>query len=299
MTRLAIVIPAALGVVLAWSVPPGRSLADDPLKAMPTAEDSTEAKVKRLTEAELQTIVLPEQGDQVVLSIAYHPPATQQNESAEQPELWLRVYADGRIDCPGPMQANTQRCTDDLTSNELLWLLHLTVNECQGLVRSTDDIQADYEVNGQPKSAGDSPYGSYHYHVFLTGKANDFAIPVNALITRPLRARMKLNAFASLHTYANYLTARATLGKPPERTAILQALNEQLKLEHPEAPPFLMEHLVGSTSIGKLEVPAMFTQVVDLGGNKFREWSGQIIRREPDAEPTFSIRTKEFSKYRP
>jgi hypothetical protein len=79
----------------------------------------------------------------------------------------------------------------------------------------------------------------------------------------------------------------------------LAALNERLKAEHPDLPPFCIEHLAGAGSSDSMDLFAMFEHEIDLGDNKFRKVTGQVIRRQPLEERTVLIHTMDFSEYRP
>jgi hypothetical protein len=124
-------------------------------------------------------------------------------------------------------------------------------------------------------------------------------IPERALILRPLRARLKLNAFASLNKYANFLVARAHLGAPDEREKLLAALNSKLEADHPGDPAFRMEHLGAAIRTDDMDLSAVFQQVIELGDNQYKQLTGTILRKEPGSEPTISIIPLEYQKDRP
>ncbi len=115
--------------------------ADDPLNAFPTAKKPIEDRVAGLSARELEALRLPQKKSELVLSIARAPAAIDGEGQAKEPDPWLRVYADGRIDCGGFMNLPGPRRTDQLSDAELTWLLHLAVNECQLLTRRTQELE--------------------------------------------------------------------------------------------------------------------------------------------------------------
>ena len=156
MNRRWFVVAVILSTLYAFALPITESKADDPLNAFPTAEDSADDRVKRLREAELQAIQVPVKRDQVVLSIATASPLEEPDEPPTELEPWLLVFADGRINCGSQTPLQTERRNDTLTRPELLWLLHLAVNECQILSRTTDEIDENYRTQ-QGKRPLESP----------------------------------------------------------------------------------------------------------------------------------------------
>lgn len=273
--------------------------ADDPLKAFPTAENPAEERVKRLTEGELKALEIPDDADTVVFSIATGPASAGESPLTVEAEPWLRVFADGKIDCGNVLPLPGKRRSDMLTTPELTWLLHLAVNECVILDRTTSRIDAAYQQRGAKRVANSEPQNYYLYRVRLSSKSNDLMIPERALVVRPLRARLKLVAFASLNKYANYLVSRAHFGPPDERQSLLEHLNEELGAEYPDVPQFRMEHLGAAVNIQGFDLSAVFRQEIDLGDNRFKRVMGMVQRKEKGSEPTFSINAMEYEKYRP
>jgi len=275
--------------------------ADDPLNAFPTAEKPVDQRVSELTPAELQAIRVPAKDDQLVFSIAMVPfPADQKDDEqndAAKTGPWLRVFANGRLDGGSHQQPSDQRRADTLTKAELTWLLHLAVNECQILTRSTNDIW-DPPQKQPPNVLKGRPQRIYQYHLNLNSGKNDLLIPEMALVMRPTRNRLKLDAFASLNKYANYLVARAWLGDPTERQTLLDQLNEKLKADHPDLPPFAIEHLGAAVPLQNMDLSAVFQQEIVLGENQFKRVAGHILRKEKGAVPIFMIHTMDDSKDR-
>jgi hypothetical protein len=280
---------------LTWR--PAELRADDPLKAFPTAENSAADRVKRLNASELRAIKLPGDKNQLVFSMTVSPPSEGPQDAAAA-EPWLRVFADGRIDCSSHDLA-TERRDDKLTKDELLWLLHLAVNECQLLTRSTKDIETAYKKENPDPPPKDQPQRNEQYHVNLPSGTNDLILPEWALILRPLRGQMKLGAFSSLHTYARHLAARPFLGTSKERQELLDQLNARLKAEKPDLPPFRMEHLGSALQMKGFDLVAGFEQEIELEPNKFKRVMGTVMRKQKGMPPEFLIRTMDFSKYRP
>ena len=299
MNRRWFIVAVILSTLYAFALPTTESKADDPLNAFPTEEDSADDKVKRLCEAELQAIQVPVKRDQVVLSIATASPSEEPGKPPAEPEPWLLVFADGRINCGSLAPLQVSRRDDTLTESELLWLLHLAVNECRILSRSTEEIDEDYQAQQGKRPSKEEPQEEFRYQVQLPSGENDLTIPQRVLILRPLRAQMKLIAFASLHRYANFLVARAYLGNPRERQSLLEQLNERLKAADPNASPFRMEHLAGAVTSASVDLAALFQQEIALKENKYRKLTGHIMRKEKGMEPTFSIGAMEYTKYRP
>ena len=291
------VIVALLCILSTLTCPTAELHADDPLKAFPTPEKPVEQRVKELTEAELQAIRTPQNADQLVLSIATVPSGAKQEVPAEA-KPWLRTFADGRIECGSLMESQSGRRHDTLTKAELVWLLHLAVNKCQILSRSTNDIEEDYRRQDRKHSANRKPPRHFQYHVNVSAGNKDLSVPEEALTLRPLRARMKLGAFASLHKYASYLVARAYLGDSTARQALLDQLNSKLQTERPNVPAFRMEHLGAAISTNTFDLGAAFQQEIELGNDKYEKVTGNIMRKEKGATPTFSIQTMKFSKGR-
>jgi hypothetical protein len=274
-------------------------LADDPLNAFPTTDSPAEDRVKQLPDAELKMLQLAGTPDELVFSIATVPSPEAVKQGASEPEPWLRVFADGRINCGSRINTTTLRRDDKLTNAELMWLLHLAVNECKILSRTTPDIQVEKQEPGQKRPREGASSQLFKYHLKLLAGENDLQIPERALVLQPLRARMKLIAFGSLHKYANFLVSRAFLGEPAERQSLLEQLNRTLEREDANIPAFRMEHLGAANSAFNVGLFAMFQQEVELEQNRFKQVSGTIIRKDKDAEPTFTIRTTNVQKYRP
>jgi hypothetical protein len=273
--------------------------ADDPLNAFPTMENTVEERVKRLTEGELKEIEVPEDADTVVFSIATGPASVERSPRTVEVEPWLRVFADGTIDCGNVLPLPGKRSTDTLTKPELTWLLHLAANECVILDRTTSRIDAAYQQRGAKLVANGEPQNYYLYRMQLSSKSNDLMIPERALVVRPLRTRLKLVAFASLNKYANHLVSRAHFGAPDERQSLLEQLNEELEAEYPDVPQFRMEHLGAAVNIQGSDLSAVFRQEIELGENRFKRVMGMVQRKEKGSEPVFSINAMEYTKYQP
>lgn len=288
----------------AWSAT--RLRADDPLIAFPTAERPAEQRVQELTENEREAIRLPADPDQVVFTLTENHFDGAEAEGADV-KPWIRVFADGRTDCGHLLPFVTERREDRLTSAELSWLLHLAVNECRMLSRTTQEVAEEYE-----RWTGPSPSEArklldarrpFQYYVNLPAGENEIAVPQFVLVGRPLRARMKFDAFASLHKYVNFLTSRAFLGTDAEREAILAALNAKLAVEAAESPPFLIEHLISASSVTtpqpgfkQTHVGAAFQQEISLGDNRFRRVLGTVHVEEAGDAPTINIQVSEYRK---
>ena len=233
-----------LGVLSSAICPDAALPADDPWNAFPTADMSADERVKGLTAAQLQAIRIPENGADLVLSFSTIRPTDGQQKSAPEDGLWLRVFANGQIDCRSLISLPTDRRSDTLTKPELAWLLHLAVNECQITKRSTKEIEDDFQRTVTKLPVTGEPPSHFRYYVKLPSGTDDLSIPEKALVVRPVRASMQLGAFASLNKYATWLVSRAYLGNPKERQSMLEQLNARLKKEHPAVPPFRIEHLV-------------------------------------------------------
>ncbi len=288
-----------MGILLAGALAIAEGRADDPLDAFPTAEKTVEQRVKGLSDAERQAIRLPEKGTDVVFSIAMLPTANGPGDGAAKTEPWLRVFADGRINCGSSMPLPGARRDDTLTKAELAWLLHLAVDECQILSRTTKDIEAEYQRSRQARPVPGEPQQSFQYRVELPSGKNELLIPEKALMVRPLRASLQLGAFASLNKYANYLAARAHLGDAKQRQSLLDQLNEKLKTEQPTTPAFRTEHLGGALNTPTVDLTAAFEQEIELEPGKFKRVTGSILRKEKGVPPIFSIRAMEYTKLRP
>lgn len=283
----------SLFAVLTVVVSCERLSGDDPLGAMPTATESVGVKVSRLTVAQRNAIKLPKDHTQLVLSIA----ATDAKD--EEPHPWFKAYADGKIECAQMFVKSEELAKDKLTQDELLWLLHLAVNECRALERTTADLQASYDANSsQPSKFGSPPSVAFHYHLKLDGKGSDFTLPSHALILRPLRSKMALGEFASWHRYTSYLVSRAFFGDATERVVLLTELNKKLAIDQPSGPPFQIVHLTAATRNEKFDLLASFEQEIALGNAKYRKLMGTVTRSKTESKPTFSINTMEFSKFR-
>lgn len=288
-----------IGVLFFCWLSANQLLADDPINAMPTPEESIKVKVAKLTAAEREAIELPDDTNQVVFQLTLKRDADQADVAS--PEPWLRVYADGRIDATTTnlIPKNPHQRSDRLTEDELVWLLHLIINRCEALERSTADILEAYaKIRDQPADDAEDRR-SFHYHVHLADQMNTFAIPERVLITRPVRARMKLAIFASLHRYVSYLVAKAFLGEPAEREEIVRQLNKKLKKDHPNIPLFGMEHIAGAIRTDALSLSAVFMQEIELGDNRYQRVIAQISRKEDEDDLNIVIRIMDFSKYRP
>jgi hypothetical protein len=294
---------AALAVIIAtftFTCPIFEShAADDPLKAFPTRDDPVEARVNRLTEAELQAIKVPEAGDELIFSIAKGPAADTRQPDEAEVEPWVRVFSDGRIDCGSLSGFQVERRQDHLTKPELTWLLHLAVNECKFLSRSTKEVADDYQARGRTLPVKGDRLQYVHFHVALASGSNDLSVPEYALMLRPLRADMGLFPFASLKKYAVFLVSRAFLGDPKSRMALLHQLNSKLHAERLVVPSFRMEHLGAADCPLNHDLSAVFVQEIDLGGAHFKRVTGLVSRKEKGAEPIFSIQSMEYQKYRP
>lgn len=288
-----------VGIVLAAAFPVAGAHADDPLDAFPTAEKTVEQRVKGLSDAERQAIRLPEKGTDLVFSIAMVPTSNGPGDAATKAEPWLRVFADGRINCGSSMPLPVARRDDTLTKAELAWLLHLAVDECQILSRTTKDIEENFQRSRSARPVPGDPQQAFQYRVELPSGTNELLIPEKALMVRPLRASLQLGAFASLNKYANYLAARAHLGDARQRQSLLDQLNGKLKTEQPQVPAFRMEHLGGALNIQTVDLTAAFEQEIELEPGKFKRVTGSILRKEKGAPPIFSVRAMEYAKLRP
>ena len=255
--------------------------ADDPLNAFPTSADSTDDRVKRLTDAEREAIRTPEQGEKPVFIVARGLLNEGRLDATAEAEPWLRVFPDGNIDCQALMIANAERCKDKLTKSELDWLMHLAVNECGILKRSTNDVEADFRVHGQKsawvKGLGHGEY--FRYDLAATSGENDLQVREAAIMVRPVRARMKLNAFASLHKYVYFLVSRAYLGDLADRNTLLDELNAALKIKEPNVPAFRMDHLAGASTTDNVELFANFQQELALEEAKLKRVTGIVVRK--------------------
>jgi hypothetical protein len=268
--------------------------ASDPINAFPTSEKPVEARVKELTAEQLRAIELPSKHDDVVFSIAKIPIVGPPTNT--EPEPYLRVLADGRIDCKSLIGLpEVERRHDTLTKAELTWLLHLAVNECQVMRRTSRGIDDQYKKHPH---GGLPPSPSFLYHVSASSRTNDLLIPENALVVKRLRAQLQLVPFASLNKYANFFIARAYL-EPKERQPLLDELNTKLNIDLPDAPPFKFEHLGAAFSSPKLNLTAAFEQEIELEPNKFRRVIGTMVQKEKGGEPVCTFSSTEFSKYRP
>ncbi len=288
-----------VGILLSAAIPVAEAHADDPLDAFPTAEKTAAQRVKGLSDAQREAIRLPEKGTDVVFSIAMLPTANGPGDAATKAEPWLRVFADGRINCGSSMPLSVERRDDTLTKAELAWLLHLAVDECQILSRTTKDIEAEFQQSRSAKPVPGEPQQSFQYRVELPSGKNELLIPEKALMLRPLRANLQLGAFASLNRYANFLAARAHLGDAKQRQSLLDQLNDKLKTEQPTAPAFRMEHLGGALNTPRVDLTAAFEQEIELEPGKFKRVTGSILRKEKGAPPAFSISAMEYMKLRP
>jgi hypothetical protein len=269
---------------------------------LPPEQENLAEKVRALSKSELEAIRLPENRSELVLSIAAIADAKAGEAAAPKTEPWLRVFADGRIDCANPEIASDKRHEDTLTQDELVWLLHLAVNECQILRRSTQGIADDIAKSGDRGPPKEEPNVNYEYHVKLPSGENDLSIPSRVLILRPLRGQLKLHNFGRLQPYAHWLAYRANLGKPKDRQQLLNQLNGTMLAEHPDLPLFRMEHLSGAASVKtKLgdSSSAVFVQELPVGNNKYKKVTGMILTPPQGDKPLFKVSTMEFSKYRP
>lgn len=274
--------------------------ADDPLNTFPTAEEPVEDRVRRLTEADLKAIQLPENGEQLVLSVSLGPNMDDEKEEAK-PIQRLRVFADGRLEChtsiPQAPSQFTEGRKDRLTHTELKWLLHLAVNECHILSRTSKDIADAFGERGKQDFRRGLPRQYFHYHIAIPAGTNDLLLPEEVLTVRPLRSRMKLGAFASLNKYATFLIYRAYLGDVTERDRLLEQLNNKLQLEDPKLPPFRMEHLVlandatGIVMFKGAKLSAMFWQDVEIAPKKFLRVIANVSRQQESDVPTFKFIT--------
>jgi hypothetical protein len=279
--------------------------ADDPLNAFPTALASAAVRLKELTEEQLKTIQLPEKKSDLVFSIATVPINVDDETDARRMEPWLKVFADGHIDCRNQILWKAKRCQDRIEHPELLWLLHLAVNESHIPSRSTADIEKDVERHRQTvKQRGrsniyDLPVQEqYVYHLNLPTGQVDLQVPDVALVLRPLRRKLKLDAFASLNLYAHHLACRPYLGNLVDRNFLLVQLNEKLKDEEPTAPPFGIEHLASASNLDNADLSAVFRQVIDLqtknnNVRKYKEVTGFVVRRGPGDEPEIRVTSRE------
>ena len=300
VTRMALVW---MGLVLVLS-PPGGLFGDDPLNALPTQELPVQQRVRQLSEAERHKVALPEDRGRRVLCISTDQPSPAPAGLSAKP--LLRVFADGRIEAQIDLNRNPQLCEDQLTEDELTWLLHLAVNQCDLLNRTPDSVEtvlAEFEQDSagvvNDPQVREALSNRYRYEVDLPAGQSNLFIPERALVVRPLRSRLDLAAFASLHSYVKFLAARACLGHESERQAILAQINARLRVEHPGLPDFGIEHL---DSAGTLEAgvhTAAFQQEIALGDNRYRRVLGVYIRRGMDAKAEITIVSNEFQKYRP
>jgi len=285
-------------VYFSLAILPTVSRADDPLDAFPTAENTAEDRVKKLSEVELQAITLPADGNQIVLSITYLPLADSQQPDALPTEPLLRVFADGRIDCGSLLLAHKERAKDSLSKSELQWLLHLATNECQILTRSTKAISDNYKSRRRRPADPGEPAREIRYHLALLSGKNELVIPEMALVLRPLRAEMKLPAFASFHHYANFLVARAFMGTEKERETILKAVNEKMKSTHDTLPPFRIDHLGAALrGLPNVELSVVFQQEIPLGRAKYKRVTATFIQRDQGAEPEIKLNVLEYTRY--
>jgi hypothetical protein len=272
-------------------------LADDPLNAMPSAAEPLAKKLEKLTPEQRQAISLPNDPKQIVLSFAL------ETETNKKPEPWLTVTAAGFMDSHVPMPGVTQRRQEQLANEELRWLLHLAVNECQGFQRDTKTLRDDFSAKPSSFATG-LPDNRLNYTLHLQGKAHEFSLPEAALVVRPVRTRMKLGAFASLQKFAMFLVSRAYLGTAEERVVLLNDLNVQLQQEqqklHPLVvpPPFELEHLGNALSTDKTPLLATFVQEVPLGDKKYQKITATIVKANKDEKPQITIVSMPISKLR-
>ena len=280
---------------------------DDPLDAFPTADNSAADRVARLNASELAKIDLPADPKKVVFSFNMIQ-LGENGERIDSPPL-LRVRADGAFDCANYVERRINagspeiRRSGRLTKAELQWLLHMAVNECDMLSKTTDGIELEIQENRplaaksrvKPLAAVSNHRAVYVYEVANHAASNQVEIPEKAMVLRSLRRKSGLNPVASLTHYAIFLTMRATLGDEKQRDELLLGLNNKLRVLLPHAAPFRIEHLrsaaaiAGSDVLKELNLSATFEQEIRAEGNSLKRIMGRIQRREENDEPEFVV----------
>jgi hypothetical protein len=281
-------------LMIGWSLP---APASDVLDLVPTREKPVDARVKALTKEQLRAIELPSDGNTVVISITKLPTSTKGSDSPTDPKPYLIVHADGKIDCQNPIPLpGIQRRQDTLSKDELTWLLHLAVNECHIVQRTSEAIDAAYQK--LPRHPDLPDVSTLRFYADASSHQATLAIPENAIIVRQTCAQFKLIPFTSLLPYASFFVNRAYLA-PAERQPILDLVNEKLKAEVPDVPPFTIEDIGGSWSTDKVDLSASFVREHELQPNQFKTVLAMVIRNEKGGRPICTITSHGFSKYRP
>lgn len=234
--------------------------ADDLLSALPTTTDSLQAKLGRLTRKQNENLKVPVSKNQVVLGISVREAGSQGSDA--KPVSLFTAIADGRIVARNYAPLSAEPKDGRVSEEELRWLIHLAVNECEAMSRSTDEMRRNYEAI--PKLA--QPTAWFRFDVAIEGKQNSFEIPYEALTVRPIRNHLELDPFASLLAYTGFLTSRAYLGNSESQQLVLQRVNETLDMKGLDGRPYGIEDLI-SAGETRGEVNAVFEQRAKVGAD--------------------------------
>ncbi|MBL9164579.1 MAG: hypothetical protein JNL18_17760 [Planctomycetaceae bacterium] len=297
------------GVVFLAAIQAADSIyADDSVGASPTTDNSAVECVKQLSREELSKIELPTDAEKTVFSFNFVARGGNDQRSDALP--LLRVRADGEFECGNRAERYINVGTPEirrsgvLSKDELQWLLHLAINDCKMLLNTTASIEHEIEMNSKPTTktsdVGQSAAESRLHDVYVFEVANRVAsnkveIPEKALISRSLRRKAKLDSVARLTTYANFLTMRAVLGDEKQVTALLSGLNDKLRVDFPDCPPFRIDHLrsaasiAGSDVLKKLSLSATFEQEFSADGGGQKRIIGQVQQHQEKDLPQFVV----------
>ncbi len=239
-------------------------MAQDRLEALkaikaadPEEPESADDWVTSLDDQSLRQIELPVDSDQTVF-VMHHD--RQLLEQAKEGEPWVTVFANGKIRCGSRMSQSGKQVESKLKPNELKWLLHLAVNECRLLERSSED----YEVKKSRLKLG-----SYRYLVTVKSGSNQLTLPEAALVVKSMQRKLDLGGFKKLNEYVHTIANRAHLGDEDEAKKILQAVNEELDSEYPELPSFQLHHLAMADRGNDNGFVCAFNRVIDLEDGRF------------------------------
>jgi ankyrin repeat protein len=253
------------------------------IKVAPVTEPtSAEDLVKSLSQQQRKQIELPTDPSTVVFSI---------HESQQIPApgslAWFTVYANGRVVSGSRLAPNATPVEAVLSQAELTWLLHLAVNECSILERASSDFENESARRGESFVV---------YEVAVKKGSKQLKIPQEALIVRPTRKRLGLDKFSTLSDFVTGLANRVHLGDRGQ--AILDAINAELAVKHPEVPSFELQHLRLAENHDNQQLMCTFEQELDLGDKRFEQVTG-VYTASPGETPRIIVQTRNFSKYSP
>lgn len=234
-----------------------------------------------VTESQRERLILPEDPDRVVLSIEQFGRPT---PGADAAKPWLIAYADGRVEVRGSVLGDAPAVAGRIERDELLVLLHLAVNECGLLEKQTKD----YAEHASPRRGG------FRFTVATAAGSNELELPFKTLVVKRLRADLGLFPFKPFTTRAREVANRVVLETEGPSEAVLRAVHDELRRQHPEIPPFRLNDVTSASKTADGRLVVSLVREFDYGNDQYERVSCHYSRGAD--EPKIRVNRLRFSR---